>query len=212
MEKIDWHIKGVEYVNCNCDYGCPCQFAGLPTHGDCEALGAVQIREGYFGDTRLDGLNFALTMKWPGAIHEGNGQAQAFIDERATPEQRDALLAIVSGETSEPGATFFNVFASTMTKVHDPIFCPIEIEEDVDAREANLRIGDWVESSGKPIRNPVTGDKVRARIGLPMGFEYDVAEVAEGRTSARCNIPMELNASHCHMANLDIGPTGVTHP
>lgn len=209
MNKVDWRIKGVEFVNCNCDFGCPCQFNGLPTHGNCEALGAVRIDDGYFGDTRLDGLSFAMTLKWPGAIHQGNGQAQAFVDEQASPEQREGILAILSGDTSEPGATFFNVFASTMTTMHEPVFCAIEISEDVDARRATVKVADLIDASGEPLVNPVTGEEHRARIDLPHGFEYAIAEVGKGRTSARSNIPMELTGSHCHMAHLDIGPQGV---
>lgn len=209
MNKPDWRIKGSEFVNCNCDFGCPCQFNSLPTHGDCEALGAFKIEEGHFGDTRLDGLAFAMTLKWPGAIHEGNGQCQAFIDERANEEQRDAILAILSGDTSEPGATFFNVFASTMTKMHDPVFCSLDISEDVDARRATIRISDLIEASGEPIINPITGNEHRARIDLPQGFEYAMAEVASGSTSSRSDIPLELTGSHCHMSHLDIGPQGV---
>ena len=209
MDKIDWRIKGREYVNCNCELGCPCQFMGRPTHGDCQAFAAVHIDEGFFGSTRLDGLAFAMTLHWPGAIHEGNGQGQAFVDERASQEQRDALMAILSGETSDPGATFFNVFASTLTKMHDPVFCPIEIACDVEGRRASIRVADMVESSGEPIRNPISGEDHRARIDLPQGFEYAVAEVAMGRTSARAGVPMELEASHSHLSHLDIGPHGI---
>ncbi|WP_111495125.1 DUF1326 domain-containing protein [Marinobacter bohaiensis] len=209
MDTVDWRLKGFEFINCNCDYGCPCQFNGRPTQGDCKAIGAVRVDDGYFGDVRLDGLSFVMTLKWPGAIHEGNGEAQAFIDERATQEQRDALLAILSGETSEPGATFFNVFASTMTKMHDPVFCDIRIEGDVDDRTARVKVGDMIEAEGQPIINPVTGEAHRARIDLPGGFEYAVAEVASGRTRASGAIPLALDASHSHMSRLDIGPTGV---
>lgn len=211
MDKVDWRLKGLEYVNCNCDLGCPCQFMARPTHGDCEAFAAVKIEYGYFGDTRLDGLAFAMTLKWPGAIHEGNGTAQAFVDERATPEQREALMAILSGETSEPGATFFNVFASTMTKMHDPVFCPIEIDCDVEGRHATVRVADLIEASASPILSPVDGSEQRARIDLPGGFEYAIAKVAVGKTDARADIPMVLNASHSHLAHLDIGPQGVYH-
>lgn len=209
MDKVDWRIRGQEFINCNCDFGCPCQFNGKPTHGDCQAFGAFQIDEGYFGDTRLDGLKFAVTFKWPGAIHEGNGDAQAFIDEGADGAQREALMAILSGETSEPGATFFNVFASTLTHMHDPVYCGIDIEGDVEARTAKVRVGDMIEFQGQPIINPVTGLEHRARIDLPNGFEYAVAEVASGHTDARAAIPLHLDATHSHMSHLDIGPNGV---
>ena len=33
-----WMIRGVEYTNCNCAYGCPCQFDSPSTHGHCEAV------------------------------------------------------------------------------------------------------------------------------------------------------------------------------
>ena len=41
---------------------------------------------------------------------------------RATPKQRDAILRIMSGEDSEPGATFLGVYSSMLEKVHEPVF------------------------------------------------------------------------------------------
>lgn len=211
MNTTIWRIKGPEFINCNCAYGCPCQFNSLPTQGSCEAVGAMRIDQGHFGDTTLDGLCWAMTLKWPGPIHEGGGQAQAFIDERASAEQRQALLAIMSGETSEPGATFFNVFASTLTQMHDPVFCAIALDVDIDARTAKLVVPGSIDSTGEPIRNPVTGETHRARIELPQGFEYAVAEVASGTTTTSGAIALALTQTHSHMAMLDIGPKGVFH-
>jgi len=31
MTYVDWEFKAREFVNCNCDYGCPCQFSAQPT-------------------------------------------------------------------------------------------------------------------------------------------------------------------------------------
>lgn len=50
MKLVDWSMQGVEFVNCNCAWGCPCQFQGLPTYGDCRAYGFTQIEKGHFGD------------------------------------------------------------------------------------------------------------------------------------------------------------------
>src|SRR6266566_6723596 len=96
-EKTPWRIAGEEVVSCDCAWGCPCQFNALPTHGRCEGLAGWQIREGFFGTTRLDGLRFAQIVAWPGPIHEGNGTRQIIVDEQASPEQRDALIALTSG-------------------------------------------------------------------------------------------------------------------
>jgi len=35
----------------------------------------MQIDEGIHGNTRLDGLRFVGIFRWPGAIHEGKGEA-----------------------------------------------------------------------------------------------------------------------------------------
>src|SRR5207245_741933 len=94
MADTKWTIKGREFVNCNCSYGCPCQFNGLPTYGHCQAVAGFEIERGHHGSTKLDGLRFVSILRWPGAIHEGKGEAAVVIDERATEAQGTALLRI----------------------------------------------------------------------------------------------------------------------
>ena len=86
-----WEIHAVEVMNCNCAYGCPCQFNALPTYGTCEAAVGFQIEKGFYGDVSLDGLTAGMMAKWPGPIHEGNGERLLIIDDQASSEQRDAL-------------------------------------------------------------------------------------------------------------------------
>src|SRR4029450_4579229 len=104
---VAWEIKGREFGNCNCDYGWPCQFNALPTPGRCRGLAVFDIEQGFHGTTRLDGLRCAGIFRWPGPIHEGKGEALHIIDRRATPEQREALLRILRGDDTEPGATVY---------------------------------------------------------------------------------------------------------
>src|SRR4051812_27000761 len=104
-----WMIRGREFSNCNCNHGCPCQFNSPSTHAFCEAIGNVIIDEGYFNDTKLDGLCFAGIFKWPGQIADGNGKSQFIIDERANTAQREAIRKIAHGESTAPGTTLFYV-------------------------------------------------------------------------------------------------------
>src|SRR5688572_1103685 len=182
MADVQWKIKGREFVNCNCSYGCPCQFNGLPTHGFCEAVGGFQVDEGFHGTTRLDGLKFVGMFHWPGPIHEGKGEAAIVIDERASTAQREAMVRIISGQDTEPGATIFQVFSTTLQKVHEPLFRPIEFQVDVKARRAKLVVQGITEGRGEPIVNSVTGKEHYPSICLDGGFEYERAEIGRGWT------------------------------
>lgn len=211
MGQVDWMIKGPELITCNCDAGCPCQFNSLPTHGDCRAACAYQIDEGYFGDVRLDGLHFAGLFAWPGAIHEGRGEAQFIVEERASAEQREAILKIMHGEETEPGATIFNVFSTVIDTYYEPLFLPIEFEADMEARAGRFSVPGVVEAKNEPIRNPVTGAPHRARIDLPHGFEYGLAEIASSttKTGEHVKIPLDWSNAHGHFAMLHWTPEGV---
>jgi hypothetical protein len=211
MTDIKWEIRAREFVNCNCSYGCPCQFNALPTHGDCKALAAFEIIDGHHGNTRLGGLKAAGVLAWPGPIHEGKGEAQIVIDERATEAQRDALLRILGGQDTEPGATVWQVFSTTLEKVHEPIFRPIEFQVDVDGRTARVMVPGLIEARGEPILNPVTGAEHRVRIDIPKGFEYSLAEMGRGWSKVSGAIKLDLVDSYGQFANLHLSQSGIVH-
>jgi hypothetical protein len=179
--KTEWQISGEEIGNCNCAWGCPCQFNAPPTTGRCEALVAYEIRDGHYGDTTLDGVRFAGIYSWPGRIDEGNGTRQMIVDERATPEQRAAIDALVSGSE---GGTLFEIFAAVCPNQLNTLTAPIDMQTDRERRVASISIAGIAESRVEPIKNPVTGEEHRARIVLPDGFEYTEAEVAN---TVECN-------------------------
>ena len=209
MTNVNWTIKAREFTNCNCAYGCPCQFNALPTHGNCQAVVGMQIDQGYHGDTKLDDLKFAGIFAWPGPIHEGKGQAAVIIEEKATPAQRESLLRILSGQDTEPGATIFQVFSTTLEKLYDPIFAPIDFEVDIDARKARLVVPDIIEGHGEPILNPVTGAEHRARIDIPNGFEYSIAEVGRGWSKTSQPIKLDLADSYGQFAHINLCQSGI---
>lgn len=204
-----WMIRGVEFSNCNCSYGCGCQFHASSTHGFCEAIGSGHIEEGYFNDTKLDGLNFVMLLQWPGEVAAGNGKQQILIDERADPAQREAMRKILHGESTKPGSTHFFVFNSTMSEVLDPQYVPIEADIDVDARQAKVTVPGLVESKGMPITDPFTDGPFQARINLPQGFEYTVAEIGNGSTRAQAGVTLHLSDTYGQFNILHMNQDGV---
>ena len=209
MSFVDWSIKGPEFATCNCNWGCPCQFNALPSNGNCRALLGLRIDEGHFGDISLDGLKIAAVFAWPGAVHEGHGEAQLIIDDRATPEQRDAIVKIFRGEETEPFSTFFSVYSAMTETFHEPVMKRIEIETDMEERTGRLSVPGIVEGTIEPIRNPVTGNKHRAKVVLPHGFEYAEAEYASCDWRSSGIIANDLTKRHAHLANLHVGTNGV---
>jgi hypothetical protein len=199
MPDLAWSIRGTHFVNCNCDYGCPCQFNALPTDGTCRAVIAWQIEEGYCGDVRLDGLLAVNTYGWPGPIHKGNGEMQSIIDERATEGQRRALISVLQGEGAAPATIMLQIYRAMCPKAHEPIFKPISLEINVDGRTAQLRVPGLLESTIEPIKNPVSGMEHRARIDLPFGKEFHHAEVASGTTRATGAVPLDFAKKHAHL-------------
>lgn len=204
-----WELKGQELVNCTCEYGCNCQFNALPDKGHCHAVAGIQIDEGYYGEVKLGGLRLAAIFKWPGPIHEGNGEAIAFIDEIATAEQREALLKIMSGQDTAPFATMFAVYASTLSKFHDPVFTPIEFQVDVDGRKGRLSVKNYIEMTGEPIRNKVTGVESRAQIVLPAGFEYAVADIGSASSKTQGPVQVDISDKYAQFARLHLNNNGV---
>lgn len=55
--RTKWHLCGLYLDSCNCDWGCPCQFNARPTHGSCEGLFGIHIKDGNYGNVKLDTLN-----------------------------------------------------------------------------------------------------------------------------------------------------------
>lgn len=205
---VDWRISGEEVGSCSCDWACPCQFEGDPTHGYCRVVGTLQIQDGHFGDTDLSGVNFAILVSFPGPLYEGNGSIQLVHDESASDEQRDAVEKLASGEY---GGQFFEIFAAICPDKKEPVVASIEIESDREARKASIRIGDLASSQIEPITSPATGDEHRVRIDLPNGFEYKQAEVGntvKANASGDDPLSFSFERSYAQLNRFDWSPAG----
>ena len=208
MAKTDWRLQGEWMKNCNCAYGCPCDFNAPPTKGFCKGLVAMHIVKGHFGEAKLDGLNFAVTLDFPGALHEGNGAIQPIVDQRASAAQREALFAIMSGQHSNEG-TLFHIFSLIVSKMHDPVFAPFQWQFDMAGRRARLTVPGVLDTQVEPIKNPVTGADHRIQVNMPIGFEHNLAEIASARISSTGAIRFAVDKGHSSLATVIQTPAGV---
>ena len=171
-----WHFDADYLQSCNCDYGCPCEFSAPPTTGFCEGMGVWKIAHGHYDQLSLDGLGLAFAAKWPKAIHEGDGTVCLFVDERANPQQREALLAIGSGQA---GGLPFELLATTFSSVLEPRYVPFNV--NVDGLQSTARLGDEFRIALEQIKNPVTGAPEQVSVNHGTGFIFKTAECASAR-------------------------------
>ena len=83
-----------------------------PTKGSCTFAMGFQVEHGAFGQVLLDGLGFVVLGLTPEAMVKGNWSVGVVVDERATPEQRDAITSIVSGTAGGPMAALSGLVGS----------------------------------------------------------------------------------------------------
>ena len=171
-----WFFDADYLQACNCDYGCPCEFAAPPTPGYCEGIGVWKIDKGKYGDLALDGLGLAFAAKWPGAIHQGNGTVCLFVEEKASKEQRDALLEIGSGKA---GGLPFEILATTFSTLLEPRFVPFDVK--LNGLDSTAELGNDLRISLEPIKNPVTGANETVTVNHGTGFIFKSAECASAK-------------------------------
>jgi hypothetical protein len=207
----EWEIHGMQFTNCSCAYGCPCQFNALPTRGYCQGLAFMRIDKGHFGDTRLDGMNMAMALAWPGAVHEGRGAMQPLLDERGDAAQREAMLKIMTGQETDPMATFFAIYTATCETIHDPIATRIVVDLDMGGRLAKYEAHGVVTGRGSPILNPVTQEEYRGGIKLPNGSEFGECEVGRGWSETVGKVSIKMEDTHAHWSELHLNRRGRIH-
>jgi hypothetical protein len=103
----------------------------------------------------------------------------------------------------------FAVYASTVEKMHEPVFVDIGLELDIDGRRGRMVIEGYVTMSGEPIRNLVTGAESRAQIVLPDGFEYIVADIGSASSVSQGPVRVAMTSTYGQFANLHLDNNGV---
>jgi CheY-like chemotaxis protein len=198
-----WKLGGKVLAACNCDWGCPCNFNGPPTTGKCEGGWTWHVEYGAYRDVRLDGLNFSVYVNWPGAVHDGNGEAVVFIDECADNSQRSVIGTLVGGTVGGP----WGVLAATWRTVHGPYAVGYDIA--FDSVKTSVKCEGSLEIEGGPIRNPVTGAESHPHVFLPEGIIFKGADLgASVRFRLKRDVQYDHSGKYLAMGAFDYsGPT-----
>jgi hypothetical protein len=138
MAEQKWAMRGEYMESCNCDYLCPCIYTnpqGPVTYDHCTAAMVFRIDTGNYGETKLDGLKFALVIRSGKVMADGNWVFAGVVDGSASEAQRQALTAIVSGQAGGPPQFIRENLVSDFRGVE---FKPIEFTLDGLKRSAAI--------------------------------------------------------------------------
>src|SRR5215475_9745190 len=115
-----WELSGDYFENCNCSVVCPClvsagpPLTAQPSQGVCDVALVFHIDKGKYGEVPLDDLNVVVAVHTPGPMGQGNWTLAAYIDERASDQQTEALGTIFSGAAGGPMAIFAPLVANNL--------------------------------------------------------------------------------------------------
>ena len=149
-----WKVSGDWFDVCKCSIPCPCTYAQAPTYGDCDAVLAYHIRRGHYGQLPLDGSNVLALSYFKGNIWAGEAKASIglFFDEKANPQQREALQMIFSGKAGG----FMAEFAKLVQNVRGIEYAPIKFDVSEDLSNWSAEIPGKVVARAEALTGPMT--------------------------------------------------------
>ena len=133
---------------CSCNVLCPCWIGADPDGGTCDSALAYHFRRGQIRGVDVAGLTLVSVGHIPGNILQGNIRGVFFYDERATPAQRDAILALFRGELGGPLADLAALWGELLGAF------PAAIDFSVEEGKGTLRVSDKVHAEMQPFRGP----------------------------------------------------------
>lgn len=133
-------LEGKLLEVCTCKSICPCWVGADPDGGSCDGTMVWHFEKGEIEGVDVSGLTFGMLAHIPGNVMSGNWRAQAFIDERATQTQENAILSVFSGRLGGPVADMAQLVGEIVSAERVPI--QFEVEEG----NGHLRMGAAVEA------------------------------------------------------------------
>ena len=142
--KKTYVLDGTLLEACSCGGPCPCWVGDDPDGGRCDSVNAYHIDRGQVGGVDVSNLSFVQVNQIPGNVLAGNWRAVFYIDDKATPEQQEAILNVFGGKLGGPLADVAGLVGERVA-VH---FVPIE--HRVEGGKGTLRVGEIVEAEMAP--------------------------------------------------------------
>lgn len=121
-----YDLEGTLLEACSCGVLCPCWVGEDPDGGSCDAFLAYNLTHGTIQDVDVSGLTLAAVVRIPGNVLAGDWKQVVLVDDRASDEQMQALLAAFGGQLGGPLADLAQLVGEVLEVRRVPIRYGIE--------------------------------------------------------------------------------------
>ena len=140
-----YEIEGRLLEVCTCNVLCPCWVGEDPDRGTCDSAFGWHVDGGEIEGIDVSGLTLGLSVHIPGnVLVPKSWKAAVFVDERATPEQEQALLKVFTGQLGGAIADLAGLVGEVVSVERVPITFTVE------EGRGRLAIGDVAEAELVP--------------------------------------------------------------
>lgn len=143
---MGYQLEGRLLEVCTCNVLCPCWVGEDPDNGKCDGLLSWHVDKGNVEGKDVSGRTIILLCHIPGNILKGNWNVRIYVDEKATPEQRDALIAVWTGKLGGPVGDL----AKLVGKVDSIEQVPITFE--MKGVEGQIKAGSVIDADLAPFK------------------------------------------------------------
>jgi hypothetical protein len=147
-----YRLEGRLLEVCTCDVLCPCWVGADPDGGTCDGTLSWHFDKGEIDGVDVSGLTLAILCHIPGNILKGNWRAVVFVDEKASPQQEEAILNAFTGKLGGPIAELAQLIGEVVAVERAPI--TFEVEKG----KGRLRIGSAVTADVEPFQGATGRD------------------------------------------------------
>src|SRR5262245_19417573 len=131
-----YHLEGRLLEVRNCRVLCPCWIGEDPDFGTCESIVAWRFDRGSIDGVDVAGRTIAMVCHIPGNVLEGNWRVAAYLDDKVSTQQEEAILNVYTGKLGGPVGDLAKLVGEVVSVEKAPITF------DVEGGKGTLRVGD----------------------------------------------------------------------
>jgi hypothetical protein len=141
-----YELEGRLLEVCTCKTLCPCWVGEDPDGDTCDSVNSWHVDKGPINGIDVTGLTLATLNHIPGNVLKGNWRILVFVDDKATPEQQEALVSAFTGKLGGPLADLAQLYGEVAGVERVPITF------DVNHGKGHLQVGADIEAEMAPFQ------------------------------------------------------------